>query len=583
MLSLDGVGADLAWRWIADGTASAPDGLRGLAERGLSAERLRMISPTLTAVIHSALVTGRDPAGTGIVSNSFHRPGTPITRRVSGFTASSEADTLWEAARRRDLRVGTLVWPGADAGALDRMGDFGAFWPVSPLAPSEVLEFEPETAETTGEVPSNDGLPPLLWRLRLDLRSAAPESAEALVALVDAEPDGRPRYDTVAVRLSQETAWRYLGEREWFDLGFEAQGEDDLRPRRYAAWCKIVHIDRMRGTLRLYRGAAWRLMAYPDAFEDRLTEAIGPWPGPLDRRLIADWWLDLEAGIDLDTLLEQGERLDRYLDRMAEWVIAEEEFDLLLAYHPFADEYQHASLITEELQWAFSPGRALAGREGLKRVGRSLDRSVAALWADLDPERDVLVAVSDHGMAPIFQEVRSNRILADAGLLKLTQDDRARIAADTPMVTTPSAACIHLYLNLVGREPGGVVDPAEAPELLRRAARVFADLEVEGHSAVEKIFNREEAAALGLDHPNTGDLVIFLAPGFTASSRLDGPPLVPSRYYGQHGYLAHHDEMCGMFFARGAGIKRNRRGEMPVTAVAPMVAVLLGIELASGD
>jgi len=583
MLSLDGVGADLAWRWIADGTASAPDGLRGLAERGLSAERLRMISPTLTAVIHSALVTGRDPAGTGIVSNSFHRPGTPITRRVSGFTASSEADTLWEAARRRDLRVGTLVWPGADAGALDRMGDFGAFWPVSPLAPSEVLEFEPETAETTGEVPSNDGLPPLLWRLRLDLRSAAPESAEALVALVDAEPDGRPRYDTVAVRLSQETAWRYLGEREWFDLGFEAQGEDDLRPRRYAAWCKIVHIDRMRGTLRLYRGAAWRLMAYPDAFEDRLTEAIGPWPGPLDRRLIADWWLDLEAGIDLDTFLEQGERLDRYLDRMAEWVIAEEEFDLLLAYHPFADEYQHASLITEELQWAFSPGRALAGREGLKRVGRSLDRSVAALWADLDPERDVLVAVSDHGMAPIFQEVRSNRILADAGLLKLTQDDRARIAADTPMVTTPSAACIHLYLNLVGREPGGVVDPAEAPELLRRAARVFADLEVEGHSAVEKIFNREEAAALGLDHPNTGDLVIFLAPGFTASSRLDGPPLVPSRYYGQHGYLAHHDEMCGMFFARGAVIKRNRRGEMPVTAVAPMVAVLLGIELASGD
>ena len=579
MLSLDGVGADLAWRWIADGTAAAPGGLKDLPRSGLSAERLRMTNPTLTAVSHAALVTGRTAAATGIVSNSFHRPGTPITRRVSGFTASSDAETLWQAARRQGLRVGTLVWPGADAGALDRMGDFGAFWPVRPLAPSAVLDLEPEAAATTGEVPSNDGLPPLLWRLRLDLPSAVPGSVEALVALVDAERDGRPRYDTVAVRLSDETAWRYLGEREWFDLGFEALGEDDLRPRRYAAWCKIVHIDRMRGTLRLYRGAAWRLMAYPDAFEDRLTEAIGPWPGPLDGRLVADWWLDLEAGIDLDTLLEQGERLDRYLDRMAEWVIAEEEFDLLLAYHPFADEYQHTSLITQELQWAFSPGRALAGREGLKRVGRSLDESVAALWARLDPERDALVVVSDHGMAPIFQEVRANRVLADAGLLKLTREGRPRIAADTPMVTTPNAGCIHLYLNLVGREPGGVVDPAEAPELLRRAARVFADLEVEGRPAVERIFNREEAAAVGLDHPNTGDLVIFLAPGFTASSRLDGPALEPSRYYGQHGYLAHHDEMCGMLFARGAGIKRTRRAEMPVTAVAPMVASSLGIDL----
>ncbi len=582
MVSFDGVGADLAWRWIADGTAASPDGLRGLAESGFSAERLRMVDPTLTAVNHATLATGRNAAGTGIVNNWYRHPGTSIIERISGFTASSDAETLWEAARRSGLTVATLVWPGADGEAPDRRGDFGAVWPGPPLAASELLDLEPGTAGTTGEVPSADGLAPLLWRFEVGLGSADPKSVTALVALVDSNPDGRPRYDAAAMRLENASDWSYVGEMEWFELGFEAQGGRDDRSRSYGAWCKVLRIDRLDGGLRLYVGGAHRLRAYPEAFEDRLTEAIGPWPGEPDREQLAAWWLDLAAGIDLDTFLEQSERLDRYLDRMAEWVLAEEDPDLVLAYHPSADEYQHASLITDELQWAFSPGRALAAREGLARVGRSIDASVKALWSVLEPERDALVVVSDHGLVSIHEIVRPNMVLETAGLLKIASDGRRlRIAADTPMVATASGAAINLYLNLEGREPDGVVSSSEAPDLLRRAARAFADLEVEGRPVTEKIFTRAEAVAVGLDSPNSGDLVVFLAPGFAASAGLDGPNHEPSRYYGQHGYLAAHDEMCGMLFARGAGIKKNRRGEIPATAVAPMVARWLGFEMST--
>jgi hypothetical protein len=142
-----------------------------------------------------------------------------------------------------------------------------------------------------------------------------------------------------------------------------------------------------------------------------------------------------------------------------------------------------------------------------------------------------------------------------------------------------SAAAINLYLNLAGREPGGVVSAPEAPELLRRAARAFADLEVEGRPVTERIFTRAEAAAVGLGSPSSGDLVVFLAPGFTAEGGPYGPDHEPSRYYGQHGYLASHDEMCGMLFARGAGIKKKRSGEVPAIEVAPMVARWLGFDL----
>jgi predicted AlkP superfamily phosphohydrolase/phosphomutase len=147
------------------------------------------------------------------------------------------------------------------------------------------------------------------------------------------------------------------------------------------------------------------------------------------------------------------------------------------------------------------------------------------------------------------------------------------------MVAVTGGAMMHLYLNLAGREPGGVVTMAEAPELLRRAARVLADLEAEGQPAVEKIYTRGEAAAIGLDHPSSGDLVVFLAPGFAAAGDLDGPALEPSRYYGQHGFLATHDEMCGVLFARGVGIKKKRFGEVEATSVGPMIARWLGFEL----
>jgi len=583
MVSYDSLGADLAWRWISDGTVSSPDGLAGVAQFGFSAERLRMVDPTLTAVNHILLAAGSNAAATGVVGNVFKRSGMSINESISGFTASSDVETLWTAARKNGLRVATLAWPGADAGAVDRMGDFGVMWPGPPLASSEIVELDPETAETTGEVPSNDGLAPLLWRLGMDLRLSAPSEQELLVALVDADPNGRPRYDTVAVRLSDEVDWDYVGEMEWVSIDFEARAGDDLRSHLYGCWSKVLHIDRFTGALRFYLGEINRLHAYPDAFEDRLTEAIGPWPGEPDRA-VADWWLDLSQGVDLDTFIEQGERLDRYFDRMTKWVLAEEDADLILAYHSSLDVYLHGSLITDELQWAFSPGRALAASEGLKRMGRSIDQSVASLWRLLEPERDALVVVSDHGQIPIFEVVRPNRALADAGLVKVIDEDgRTRVASDTPMVAVTSGAFLHLYLNLAGREPGGVVTMDEAPELLRRAARVLADLEAEGQPAVEKIFTRGEAAAVGLDHPSSGDLVVFLAPGFAADVGLQSPALEPSRYYGQHGFLATHDGMTGILFARGAGIKKKRFGEMAATDVAPMIALWLGFELGLGE
>ncbi len=575
VVSYDGVGADLAWRWLDEGVLARPDGLGGLRENGLSARRLEPVNPTLTAVNHVTLATGLPPEATGIVSNRFHRPSDPIGVAVSGYAAPFQGEALWAAARRQGVPVGVLLWPGADARGVERKADFGMAWPGLPLAEGEVLRLEPDDAVFTGEVPSEDGAPPLLWELAVALEGSEPAEMSWRLAAVDSTPDGRPRYDTLAVQGPGEDGWRYVGEREWFALDVTAAAPDDLRPYRYRASCKALQLDRIRGVVRLYRGGVFRLAAYPDAFADALEAAIGPWPGTPDDRLVQAWWLDVGEGIDLDTYLEQVERLDRYLDDALRFTAASEPWRLLLAYHPGADEYQHSSLIVEQRQWAYSPGRALAAREGLDRVGRSVDASVAAAWGLLDPATDVLAVLSDHGQAPLADVVDVNLVLAEAGLVSLVD---GRVAPDSPMAGYGDGGCANIYLNLAGREPGGVVPPVDAPALLRRAARALADLTVDGEPPVERIVPRSDLAALGLANPASGDLVVFLEPGYAFADGL-AEPVMPSSYYGQHGYLADHPAMDAVFFARGAGVPHRSLTDMRSVEVAPRVARWLGITL----
>ena len=557
--SYDGVGAGLLEGWLADGIASDPSGLAGLVEDGLHVRRLRPVNPTLTAVVHATLATAALPSATGIVSNSFLPPGVPITGVVSGYAAPWEVSPLWSRAHRAGDRVGVLLWPGSDAHGLERMGDFGIWWPERPLAASEILDATPAP-----DLPSADGVTTVSWTVEVRLPGAEPTRTALEVAVADTVPDGRQRFDTVAFRPAGGDGWELRDDRGWYRLDLRALGPDDLDTGRYGAWCKVLHLDRWRGSLRLLRGGVWRLLGYPQPFADALEAVIGPWPGPPDDALLQAWWLDAAIGIDLDAWLEQAERLDHWLDDALAWVVANERFDLLMTYHPLADEYQHTSLIVRPGQWAFSPGKAVAAREGLKRIGRRIDASVAHTWRLLDAERDALVVVSDHGLMPLEREVRLRRLLADHDLLTIETDPHGDQVVDrsSRVTATTDAACAHLYVNHAGDRPGGTVAADEVQTVLLQVARLLADLEEDGEPLVERVVTRTDAASLGLDHPASGDLIAFLAPGSTWSPSLQGPVVSPTSASGQHGYLARHDAMCGVLLARGAGVRRTTRDEI---------------------
>src|SRR6185295_4921973 len=99
-------------------------------------------------------------------------------------------------------------------------------------------------------------------------------------------------------------------------------------------------------------------------------------------------------------------------------------------------------------------------------------------------------------------------------------------------------------------------------DLIPALRRLFADWTVDGEKPVERILSREEAAEVGLNHPNSGDLILFLREGYSAHGQLlkEGRASAPTNVLGMHGYLNVHPEVHGIYMALGAGIAKGNAG-----------------------
>jgi len=130
-----------------------------------------------------------------------------------------------------------------------------------------------------------------------------------------------------------------------------------------------------------------------------------------------------------------------------------------------------------------------------------------------------------------------------------------------------------IYVNLKGRNPHGIVDPADKYEL---EEQIITDLysykyEKTGKRMIALALHNKDAVLLGLGGPMGADIVFFVHESFVEDH---GPGLSTS-----YGY---NDTSLGpIFIAAGKGIKENFRTTRYIREVdlAPTAAVLLGVEM----
>ena len=548
LISLDGAGSSVL-RDLHQQGLLRKGGFEHFFRDGQVADGLIPVDPTLTSTNHISLATGFPPAATGIVGNQFHAAGSPSSAKANGFDAPIGTETLWEAVHRQGRRAGVFGWPGADAKDARRTADLGLVYTNSAEQGPQVIDLSRSDWQAGSD-------PKTFARVTVGNEKDGPTQTLELAA-VDGTDDGQVNYD--AVTLSGQPGGP-LHAGEWGHVAWA------LADGPAASRVKLLALAPDLSSARLYVDGIYRMTAYPADFAAELTRRGLDWPGPPDNGSLSAGWQG-KPGIDIETWTEQAEHMAAFLGEALRTAAARPDWDLLMGYIPVIDTAGHRLLLLDERQPSFSPERRDELERARTRVWQAVDAELQKLIAGLDLSRTTVVVVSDHGMMPVHTAIDPNARLAELGLL--AKKDAATSATGT--ASGPVAYAIgdggaaHVYV-----ENGG------ASTLADLAGR-FADWKIEGEAPIEKVLTRQEAARLGLDHPNTGDLVLFAREGYVFRQLPDGKSAAPAPVYGAHGYLSSHPEMQGIYLAVGAGVEPRPGETVRATEVARRVAAWLGI------
>ena len=85
--------------------------LREFRDNGAFAQGLRGVMPTVTYPSHTTMMTGREPAQHGIISNELFDPEQRLDHAWYWYAESIKAPTLWDIAKSRGLATAAVSWP----------------------------------------------------------------------------------------------------------------------------------------------------------------------------------------------------------------------------------------------------------------------------------------------------------------------------------------------------------------------------------------------------------------------------------------------------------------------------------------
>jgi hypothetical protein len=356
----------------------------------------------------------------------------------------------------------------------------------------------------------------------------------------------------------------------------------ELQPDLAQFWLYFTTISRMRAsTLELEDVLA------SEAFDVPETADHGP----------------IEAGlIDEVTYVEQGMMFYPHAQQVYQYVIDTYQPDLLFAGTPVTDEFSHQFMARVTPAY---PGydRASVDRfEGYLQQAYAGADSLLGFLIDATGGDTIVAVSSDHGFAAAWSSINANLVLQRAGLLDADREGR-------PLPTSQAAAfwaggTCNVYVNLEGREPGGIVTAEEFDGVRRRIVAAFerlnhADRPSQGDSSpvIARVLRSEDCAAIATsDGPanmlyrgRTGDVVIFAAPPHQFDASDPKRLVAPAPLLGQHGYLPDavdarmNVNMRPPFILVGPGVRRGVTiaGARAID-LAPTLAAALAIPPPSG-
>ncbi|HID94590.1 MAG TPA: hypothetical protein EYP53_00840, partial [Candidatus Latescibacteria bacterium] len=506
--------------------------LKRLAESGVFAEALPVL-PTHTPTNWTTIGTGAWPGTHGITGFAVHHRGEPLWKWHSGFDIREvEAEFLWETAERAGKKSILLKWAGPTFPVTVRNGIQvdGCFCVscIHEISGPRMYSTEKEPDSTRiglRRAPGWKNLPdshsePLETTLDLGSKEL---KVELYVLVVNSQGKG---YDRVLICTEKRDAGKPIGAlspgkwTDWIRLRFEGKssGVGTLR-------LKLLELAGDASKMRIYCSQIMPLTGwtYPEHIARELVDEVGPFLqriGYVQQSRVYGAWADHE------TMMEELEYQHNWFARAAVYLMGNYDWDLLFL-QSHAPDYIFDNLIKEAEPLTTSDReRSEEYLELIDRTYEIVDRAIGRIVEKAD-EDTLVVVVSDHGVigfhstrhvADVISEVLEREGLLFCRKKAVQPGTKPKFGKEEIDWSRTKAAffdSIHIYINLKGREPEGIVEPEEYEELRNRiieALRVYKDPRLRA-CPFSLILKSEDAKIVGLYGDRIGDIIVAVRPG----------------------------------------------------------------------
>ncbi len=582
-----------------------------LVEGGVIAENCLVPYPTITPPNWASIATGAWPGTHGITDFHVPIPGaTPDTTNVVQAFSSErlQAEYIWDAADKAGKKCIVLNYPGSwpmkmkngivvggrGLTVTEKRDGIKGMTGVVNLCYDHLIttgfyprgikgSFQPAKGWTN--LPKKEQ-EPLEIAAKLDFRGSESDVAET-VWYAMARQSGDNGYDRVTLSPTRnfKDAFCTLAVGEWSPVITTDIKMKDGSVKQASFRCKLVELSDDAENLRFYISAMWTYSGWSDP-ENIAAElvskdgAILPGGGVIGYAM--DWF-------DLDTFVEINEFYTQWLADAAATLLGKHEWDLFYMHAHSPDWAYHMILTSMYPELNKDEARRKQAWDAHLRIYQAQDKMLEQILEQCGRET-LVILVSDHGAVadgPVFDPYK---ILVPAGLAALQEKqaayvpatvrgdglmDEVRIQSLRPDVKKSKCfpqRTIYIYINLKGRDPEGIVDPADYEKVQQQiidALYSYVD-PATGKRPVSLALSKNDARILGLYGDRVGDVIYALYPW----------------YSGQHGNILPAAEwgvgsLKGLLAFNGPGIKKGYRLERNCSLIdiVPTICYLMDLPL----
>lgn len=308
---------------------------------------------------------------------------------------------------------------------------------------------------------------------------------------------------------------------------------------------------------------------YPQTMGSKLLNAVGPFRPHIRLSSYGPKYGKYE--------LESWENIYKWHVDATHWLFQEySDWQLFYVHLHGIDIYNHWYINQTLPGW--SGDDAEYYQEMLAKMYEYNDMYVGEILKYLDDDTNIFIT-SDHAAIPnspgdenpglgILSGI-GTKVMEDLGYTVLVEgtEDTLQPQIDWSKTTAISARLAHIYLNVKGRDPYGIVEPENYTEMVEK---IIADLynyrhPETGKRVVSFCLTRDEMEIIGMGGPHCGDIFMQLMPTY-CETHGNCPSTVEHEAYSLNNLCM----MIGGDFKKGEKIRRIIR----ITDVVPTICYL---------